>query len=410
MRIAMIGPDQRECRRHPSVRPQYAGTPGAKRDRREDASQRALSNRSPRPKGRGFVVSRRLVEGATAVRMAQLFQGSFPKIAFAAGWPFVGAKWGESMGARVFTRAFLVVLTSLCLPATSSAQSQNDALKKYRNYTPSQIYALTEKERQSSVPMVYLMAASTGGSPSSELYLAAQLNQLMYPAVSEYPVAVRAFQHDLGEAETGVFTVGQIADLEYRAGLQSLQSVGFPDFFYNAMYPKFAKLSGTVTIIDDRIAYPINYVEVSCYREGMYCEYDQIVLTLPDKNSWAQTYSVQKFSTDTYDISRWEGDEIDAVASNPTKTPRCRANHLNFNFRTKEFYEITRNDGGSCDVLGSELPKLDKPRVSQIVDGEEIFNREFRALRQKAFDVLASDFRARVDQATAAGGQPKKSN
>jgi hypothetical protein len=214
----------------------------------------------------------------------------------------------------------------------------------------------------------------------------------------------------LGEPETGVLTVGQIADLDYRAGLQSLNSVGFPKFFYNAIYPDYANLTGTVTMLDDRIAYPINYVEVSCYKNGMYCEYDQIVLTLPTKGDWGQSYTVQQFDTETYDIARWEGDEIDAVASNPTNTPRCRANHLNFNFRTKEFYEITRNDGGSCDVLGTELPKLEKPRVSQIVDGEEIYTREFAALRQKAYEVLASSFRSRVDLATAASSQATKRN
>ena len=69
---------------------------------------------------------------------------------------------------------------------------------------------------------------------------------------------------------------------------------------------------------------------------------------------------------------------------------------MNLNFKTKEFYYITRNAGGNCEVLGVKFDKLPKPRISQIVDGSNIIREEFAKIEKAAYDVLASDFRKKI--------------
>ena len=153
------------------------------------------------------------------------------------------------------------------------------------------------------------------------------------------------------------------------------------------MGDNWAFVKGTVKIIDERIAYPINHVDIECRRDRGTCEYRQIALMLPDENSFAQSYHVAEIADATYRITRWEENQIDAV---PLDNRACRTTQFSFNFETTEFFEIARNNtAGDCETsLGVTFPRLDKPRVSQIVDGREIIGAEFKRIRDEV-NVLA---------------------
>ena len=147
-------------------------------------------------------------------------------------------------------------------------------------------------------------------------------------------------------------------------------------------------------IIDEKAAWPINHTNVKCFKSENYCSLDQIMLTVPHNDSWSQIYGVMQDVTEHYEISRWDQDSIDAQ---PRETSGgCRTISMNLNFKTKEFYYITRNAGGDCKVLGATLDKLPKPRISQIIDGSKIIGEEFAKIEKAAFNVLASDFRKKV--------------
>jgi len=75
----------------------------------------------------------------------------------------------------------------------------------------------------------------------------------------------------------------------------------------------------------------------------------------------------------------------------------CRTTSLSFNFKIKEFFFFTKNATSSCEVLGSKMENLRKPRVSQIVDGSKIFDEEFSKIERLAYEFLASDFRKKVE-------------
>ena len=170
------------------------------------------------------------------------------------------------------------------------------------------------------------------------------------------------------------------------------------------MTENWAFVKGTVEIIDEKIAYPINHVDIECSRSQGTCEYRQIALTLPDENSWVQSYHVGEIADDTYRITHWEGQLIDAV---PLNNSACRINQLSLNFETKEFFEIARNKStGDCDTMpGLTLPRLTKPRVSRIVDGRKIINAEFKAISEESFTFFSSSFRSRVEKFVSQEGE-----
>lgn len=296
---------------------------------------------------------------------------------------------------RKTLRSILILLTLLLFEIVAFAEQ--DAVQKYRNYTPQQIKNLPEKIIHSEVPMMYNYAANTGMTDGSELVFAMQLNRLMYPGIHDYNKAIKLFQSDLGDVPSGVLTVWQIHNLQQRSDMQGLRRVLFPDQFSSFMNDESANVQGTMIIIDDKIMWPINHVNLNCYKIQKYCELDRINIDVPNNNAWSQNYQVLEENTLIYNVSRWDQDSIDAeyAAKNASS---CRTTSLNLNFKTKEFYLITRNAGGNCEILGVKLDKLSKPRISQIVDGSNILIQEFSKIEKAAYDVLSSDFRKRIDK------------
>lgn len=295
-------------------------------------------------------------------------------------------------GQRLRSIVFAVLLAS----ATSVA-AQEDAVAIYKDFLPHELMALPESEIYSSVPMNLMGAARLATASFGDLVLQANLNTLMYDGFADYENAKKAFQRDLGEEPTGQLTVWQISTLTYRSSRTNMTYVSFFPFDFGGWKTDdFAFVEGTVKILDERIAQPINHVTINCRRADGICTYQQIALMLPDENSFAQSYSVGQIADESYQITRWENDLIDAV---PLQNNACRTNQLSFNFATKEFFEIAKNNtAGDCKTdLGVTLPQLEKPRVSQIVDGREIIDAEFNALNKEAFSYFSSDFRKKIE-------------
>lgn len=291
-----------------------------------------------------------------------------------------------------------LVALAFLFAALGVAVADEAAVRKYRDYTPEQIKSLPKEVLSSKVPMMYTIAAQRGLSASSELLFGMELNSLMYPGLHDYAAAIKAFQADLGNKPTGTLTVWEIHQLEQRAGMQKLATVGFPDQFSSFITQDIASVQGTMVIVDDKIAWPINHVRATCYRQESTCTLSQIHLVVPNENSWVQMYQVMKSPEETYEVARWDKDMIE---SHPLGTSSgCRNTSLNFNFKTKEFYLITRNAGGECKLmLGGELERLAKPRIAQIMDGRKVIQQRFLEIEKSAYGVLASDFRKRVEKA-----------
>lgn len=283
---------------------------------------------------------------------------------------------------------------SLIAPlAIIASLSVNAVEPDFSGYTPEEIVSL-QPETRSKVPLVYLWAARDGHGDGSELLLGRNLNALMYPGLSDYQAAIKQYQADLGEKPTGKLTVSQIATLKDRYDFQKLSYVHFPQSYSHYQMKTVASVKGTMIIQDERIASPINHVEITCYKNPEYCEFEQVSLVTPKEDDWTRNYSVEKQRSDIYTITRWVDGIIDAVPSDTED--QCRVTALNLNFKTQEFYQITRNGTGSCAFGEFELPKLTKPRIAQIIDGKDVIKQEFRLIEQQAFEMLSSEYQTKV--------------
>jgi hypothetical protein len=49
-----------------------------------------------------------------------------------------------------------------------------------------------------------------------------------------------------------------------------------------------------------------------------------------------------------------------------------------------------------CEFMGTEFPKLDKPRISKIVDGDKLIEAEREAFSKRKYELLASEYRNEV--------------
>lgn len=292
----------------------------------------------------------------------------------------------------------VIKLAFIALISTASAFADDNAVQKFRNYTPQQVQEMPENIRKSEMPMMYIFAARRGLAVDSELLFGMELNHLMYPGIHDYKTALRNFQTDLGDKPTGVLTVWQIHQLEYRSQLQKLSRVSFPNTFGSIKTAAHSRVQGTITLLDEKIAWPINHIKINCTKSENLCEARQVMLIIPNDKSWAQQYQVMVDEVDYYDITRWTDDVIDAEL--PSTKDSCRTTSLNLNFRTKEFFFITKNAGGKCEFMGTALEKLPRPRVGQVIDGTKIIDGEFQKLSQAAYAVLSNDFRKKVEKAS----------
>jgi hypothetical protein len=289
---------------------------------------------------------------------------------------------------------------SLLLSTLAFADSTS--VQKYRNYTPQQINDLPEIERNSQVPTMYTMAARHGLSVGAEILFGMELNGLMYPGLHDYNRAVKSFQADLGDIPTGTLTVWQIHSLKQRFEIQKLSEVGFPDHFHSSKDTEHALVEGTFTIfLDEEFPRPINHVKVKCERKEKRCQVEEQAIAVPDDMSWSQTYSVSVYDTLDFEISRWEGDHIDATMR--LGSGSCGKTTLNLNFKTQEFYYIIPNAGGTGVPCADQLRP---PSIRRVVNGKEIIREEFNKIGRAAYKALSSDFRKRVETL----GQSLKTN
>lgn len=297
-------------------------------------------------------------------------------------------------------RIRIYLVASLALAAVAHADAP-DGMAKYRSFTPDQIMALPEKERESDVPMAYLGAAGLGAHRHGQTFLAVHLNTLMYPAVSDFEGAVKAFQADLGEPVTGVLTVGQIHEMESRAKRMTAGEVYLPTQLSGYRKDDYAEAEGTMTLepSGEVIAWPVNHVKVSCYRERDYCRLDQIMLEPPREHSWTNSYHVMQSSPEFYTITRWGEETIEA--SQEAGEDQCRNVTLTLNFKTKEFFQITTNGSKPCSVLGTSVPRLTRPRVAQLVDGMKVQIDFYAQRRKERGPIVSQAYRRKMEAAIA---------
>src|SRR5574340_994093 len=92
---------------------------------------------------------------------------------------------------------FALIAAFGTIPAWADDAQIKKYIKKYKDYTPEQIRDLPKEELENSIPMLYSRAAQMGLAMDAKLTFTADLNMLMYPAISDYEGSIKAFQKDM---------------------------------------------------------------------------------------------------------------------------------------------------------------------------------------------------------------------
>lgn len=305
---------------------------------------------------------------------------------------------GDSMNKVSTSKILIFTIAQFILSCYAIALPTDEypGLKKYYGYSPEAILALPKSVRESEIPMAYSLAANTARAEWGKDVLAASLNILMYTGIGNYEAAVKSFQKDLGDEITGKLNVGQIYELQYRADMQSASPPFIAGEHFAAKHGDYAIVDGTLQLLDERAAYPVNKVKIRCARQTGYCTLDEVDLVFPARHDFSASFKIYWTDPTEYKITKWSDDVIEAEFE--TSGEQCRTTKLELNFKTKEYFMITKNAGPECEILGQKLEKLKRPRISQIVNGEEIIQTEDNAFQKTKSKMISSEFRARIEE------------
>ena len=274
------------------------------------------------------------------------------------------------------------------------------AIRKYKDFTPAEIFALPNGIHTEDLPRRFQDAAALAVLPVvGKFRLTRDLLTLMYPAVADFKSAVKMFQMDIGEEDTGDLTVWQIYHLTRRAAIVRVPDVmpyNANGFFHRISddFGGYAKVEGAFQMHYDTPAYPVNSVEIECNRSEGYCEVTTTHIEFPKYHGSLLHQDpqilVHKPYKETFRIASWRDGIIETVPD--AKLSRCRMTSLSLNFNTEEFFYFTRN-GTGCE----QLDRLETPRISQVVDGIEMQIDALRKFSRRNF-FLNQDMKKRLER------------
>lgn len=213
--------------------------------------------------------------------------------------------------------------------------------------------------------------------------------------------AIKRFQHDIGQPETGELTLGQYEELELRSTRISDTPVYLPTFVDKLKvygYSDFVTAEGTWIIEGEKIYDPINHSKINCYKSQGTCEVFQAFTTIPKLSGRGMLGQIEdsytlNMSEYTFKVISWMDSEV--ISQSEAK---CRTTIMTINIKNNEVFQITRNKGDSCNTGLGNLPQLEKPRISKLIPGYK-FSYEFWANRKReARKYLSSDFQNLVKE------------
>ena len=193
-----------------------------------------------------------------------------------------------------------------------------------------------------------------------------------------YKESVKEFQKKLNEAQTGVLTMGQLDQAEkYAKALDQEEIYPSGDLMLIDL-GETVSVQGTLTIVGDKIAWPINLVRGVARKSTMIYEE---TFTYLDHNT---IYS----STDSHEIIQWGDEEIIAIKQFGERNLKVLINR-----KTQSVSYIT-TDRSTDTKSGSQLDKLGQPRVSILKSGFDAARDHYQNEKTKAREFMADRAKA----------------
>jgi len=216
---------------------------------------------------------------------------------------------------------------------------------------------------------------------ANDYFIAYSLSRLMYfnpPPEEQVTQAIRKFQRDLGQQQTGELTFGQFNKLLKRSEQISRNPVyapGWGDKIFVSIHSDFVSTKGTWILEEDKIFNPINYSNIECLKSRGTCEEIQSEILMQDIG-----IDMLNVNKNVYEVISWDNSEVISQSGSD-----CRTTIMTINPSNHEVFQITRNkDDKGCDLAfsKSKLPLLDKPRIAKLKPGWKLSS-EFWENRNK---------------------------
>jgi len=190
--------------------------------------------------------------------------------------------------------------------------------------------------------------------------------------------AIKKFQRDIGQPQTGELTMGQFSELTRRATRFSDNPVYLSSFGDKLSIYSFGtdyiSVEGTWTIEGENIAHPINHSKITCHKSRATCEINEVDISVPNSKNSNEAYNLYLY-TEHFKVISWTDSEVisqhDAI---------CRTTIMTMNILNNEVFQIIRNKTEKdCEIL----PSLKKPRIARLNPGYKL-SHEFWKKRKRA--------------------------
>ncbi len=291
---------------------------------------------------------------------------------------------------RVF---FFVLLTTFVCCSVTLAEEKFPDISKMSDKELSNI----PKNVQDRIPLKELLKRTHGEefTPNIMLSVSFGLAKLMYfnpMPEKQIREAIKKFQRDIGQDQTGELTMGQLDELLRRANRLSDNPIYVPglgetlDVFGEEDY---VTTEGTWTIEGEKHAFPINFSKINCFKSRGTCEVNQVNISIPRLNDSSEgIFIAHSPLTEELQIISWIDNEI--VSQGDSK---CRTTIMTMNIKNNEVFQITRNKGSDKCVT---LPQLKKPRIARLNPGTQ-FTREFwNSRKEKTNKYINTEFQEQI--------------
>lgn len=237
-----------------------------------------------------------------------------------------------------------------------------------------------------------------GGDPTLwDVLVRASLYKRMYGFdLGEPPLEelIREYQGHKGFPQTGFLTVAESQDIldgNVFAQATPIYVGGYAEPYISGDY---ASVEGTwvidTDIVGEQHAFPVNTSRYVCDRSWSLCIEFVVMVTTHDFQDSTRTLRNEYYmstSVNYWDILDWSENEIILKDDGD-----CRSTTVTMNSKAGEVHQVTRNAGGSCDVLGTDIPELESPRIAVLKPGFDVTHAYFQEINSMESGDLSPSF------------------
>lgn len=232
----------------------------------------------------------------------------------------------------------------------------------------------------------------------------AALHELKYDFANKHTLEeqIKAYQADTDQAVTGVITFGQYHRATELAKITTPNTIHLSGSGQARDDDDYVRASGSWDTLGENEVFPINRSYIECEKSTLKCtekhkrfetHEEKFGLTLP-----LRTYFLYE-GVDFYNVISWDNE---VIIAKPITNSTCHSVILNINYVTGKVQKVANNKTRKC-----LLPKLEAPRISELVRSTEFHLKYWRKLRNNILCTKAKSYISKIQELRAASNETR---